>query len=145
MSLCDPFSPTVVHIPDREPAADGTTVWVLGPTVDPDGIPELCERLAERVRSRRVARLVCDVGLITEPDAAVLAALARLQLTARRLSCRVEIHRVQPRLRDLIAYAGLDEVLPVHRGRGVEPVRQAEQREQPGGVEEVADPRDPAG
>ncbi len=150
MSLCGPFGPTIVHIPDREPAPDGTEVWVLGPAVDPDGIAELCERLTQRVQARRVqggrvTRLVCDVGAITEPDAAVLAALTRMQLTARRLNCRMEIHRMRPRLGDLIAYAGLDEVLPVHRGCGVEPVRQAEQREQPGGVEEVADPPDPAG
>jgi ABC-type transporter Mla MlaB component len=114
-------------------------VWVLGPTVDPDEVPALCERLAEDVRRRGAVRVVCDVGTITEPDAVVLAALARLQLTARRMNCLMEIHRVQPRLRELIAFAGLEEVLPVHRGR------QAEEWEQLRGVEEVGDPLDPAG
>jgi ABC-type transporter Mla MlaB component len=124
---------------------DDTAVLVLGPAIDPDGVPGLCARLAERVRRGGAARVVCDVGAITEPDAAVLAALARLQLTARRLDCSMEIHHVQPRLRELIAFAGLEEVLPVHRGFGVEPVRQAEQREQVGGVQEVGDPLDPPG
>lgn len=137
MSLCGPHGLT-----DMQP--DDTEVLVLGPAIDPDGVPGLCERLAERVRRGGAARVVCDVGAITEPDVAVVAALARLRLTARRLHCPMELHHVQPRLRELIAFAGLDEVLPV-RGYGVEPVRQAEQREQPGGVEVVGDPLDPAG
>lgn len=143
MSLDDPYGPTIVYA--AEPAPDGAEVYVLGRAVDPDSIPALCERLAEQVRNRRATRVVCDVGAITEPDAVVLAALARLRLTARRLGCRLELDRVQPRLRELIAFAGLDQVLPVRAGAGVEPVRQAEQREQPRGVQEVADPLDPAG
>lgn len=138
MSLGDPRGLTIMQL-------DRTEILVLGPAIDPDGVPSLCERLAERVRRSGAARVVCDVGAIIEPDAAVLAALARLRLTARRLDCPMEIHHVRPRLRELIAFAGLDDVLAVHRGFGAEPVRQAEQREQPGGLEEGGDPLDPAG
>jgi ABC-type transporter Mla MlaB component len=38
--------------------------------------------------------------------------LARLQLGARRLGCSVRLRRVDPRLRELLELAGLDEVLP---------------------------------
>jgi len=136
-----------VFAPESGPAPDRTEVLVLvlGPAIDPGRISALCERLAERVRRRRATRVVCDVGAITEPDVAVLAALARLRLTARRLGCQMEIHRALPWLRELIAFAGLGQVLPVHAGGGVEPVRQAEEGEQPSGVQEVADPLYPAG
>jgi ABC-type transporter Mla MlaB component len=145
MSLRRPYGLTTVRASDSDAATDGTEFWVLDPAADPDGVPGICERLAERLRRRRVALVVCDVGAIVEPDGAVLAALARLRLAARRRGCRMELRRVQARLRELILFAGLDEVLPVHRGYGVQPVGEAEQREQPGGVEEVADPLDPAG
>jgi anti-anti-sigma regulatory factor len=145
MTSCGPYGLTNVDAPEWEPAPDSTEVLVLGPAIDPDSVPALCERLADRVRRRRVTRVVCDVGAITEPDAAVLGALARLRLTTRRLGCLMEIQRAQPRLRELIAFAGLDEALPVRDGGRVQPVRQAEQREQRRGVEEVVDRLDPAG
>jgi len=57
-------------------------------------------------------------------------ALARLQLAARRKGLDLRLHVVSRELRDLIELAGLTQVL------GVEPRRQAEEREQRLGVEE---------
>ena len=57
-------------------------------------------------------------------------ALARLQLAARRKGLDLRLHVVSRELRDLIELAGLTQVL------GVEPRRQAEEREQRVGVEE---------
>lgn len=145
MSWRVPPGLTDVEQPDAKLPADEAVIWILAPGVDPAAVPALCDHLAERVRRRRATRVVCDVGGITVPDAGTLATLARLQLTARRLGCRVELHRVQPALRELIRFAGLDDVLPARSGSGVESGGQAEQREQPGGVQEVADPLDPAG
>jgi hypothetical protein len=47
-----------------------------------------------------------------EADAVTLDALARLQLTACRCGFRLCLHGSSPALRELIAFAGLDDALP---------------------------------
>ena len=71
------------------------------------------------------------------PDGGTIDLLATLQLAARRLGRRVLIREPSADLRNLIAFAGLDEALRV------EPRRQAEQREQPLGAEEERQLPDP--
>ena len=63
-------------------------------------------------------------------DIATVDALARLQLTARRLGWRLRLRNVSVELRELIELAGLTSVL------GVEPVGQPEEREVTLDVEE---------
>jgi hypothetical protein len=71
----------------------------------------------------------CDVRALP-PDIASLAALARVQLEARREGFDVHFRHASPQLQALLAFAGLAGVLRVETGR------QAEEREQDGGVEE---------
>ena len=74
----------------------------------------------------------CDVGHLANPDLRTVAALARAQLNARRRGVRLRFRNASPALRELIAFAGLEEVLPLAgRLRG-----EAEEREEPVGVEE---------
>ena len=54
--------------------------------------------------------IVCDVGTFP-PDAAAIDTLARLQLTARRLGLELRLRHVSNELQDLLAFAGLREVL----------------------------------
>jgi hypothetical protein len=49
----------------------------------------------------------------TDADLALVGALARLELRARRARAAVRLHDVSPRLRDLLRLAGLDGVLAV--------------------------------
>jgi hypothetical protein len=147
----------------------GVALLSLGAGVGPADVPALCEQLAGLVRDGRPAMVVCDVSEIIEPDAGTLDALARLQLAARRLGCTLRLYRAGRRLRALLAFTGLDEVLPAHggpadpagvagsagvagpaglagvAGLAVEAGRQAEEGEDPVGVQEGADPPDPAG
>ncbi len=81
--------------------------------------------------------IVCDVGAITDPDAATVDALARFQLVARRAGQQVRLTHASPELRRLLAFMGLAGVLPV------EPERQAEAREHRLGVEEERELDDP--
>jgi hypothetical protein len=75
-------------------------------------------------------RSVClDCGQLT-PTAAAVDHIARLVLAARRCGCELELRNADPCLLELIGFIGLGEVLRIESGR------QAEQREQPGGVEE---------
>jgi hypothetical protein len=80
--------------------------------------------------------VICDVSQITEPDERALEALARLQLTARRLGVSIRLHNAGSALVDLVALVGLSDVL-VCGESGVEVDRQVEQREEIGVDEEV--------
>jgi ABC-type transporter Mla MlaB component len=116
-------------------------VLLLQPEVAPEDIPVICRRGRALLR-RPPAELICEVGAVTDPDAVLLDALARLQLTALQLGCRVRLTGAGDRLRDLLAVTGLEAVLACD-DLGLEARRQAEQREHPGGVEEEEDPGDP--
>jgi hypothetical protein len=56
--------------------------------------------------------IVCDVGSFP-PDAAAIDALARLQLTAKRLGLELRLRHASTELEDLLAFAGLRDVLRV--------------------------------
>jgi len=80
--------------------------------------------------------LACDVGHITKPDELALEALARLQLSAQRLGVSIRLLNAGPALVDLLALAGLSDVLVVAESGG-EPDREVEEREEVGVDEEV--------
>lgn len=73
--------------------------------------------------------IVCDLRRVAS-DADTLDALARLRLEARRLGLELRLCGASVELRELVAFAGLEDALPL------EPRREAEQREQPLRVEE---------
>ncbi|MFH9354455.1 hypothetical protein [Kitasatospora sp. NPDC017646] len=103
------------------------------------------------------AVLTCDLGALSAPDLAVVDALARLRLAAGRHRVGVVLLNAGGPLRELLAFSGLAALLPeagdpldaveaaspgrLFRG---EPGREAEQREEHVGVEEVGEPGDPA-
>ena len=74
--------------------------------------------------------VVVDVGGLAEPDPAILDALVRLQLAAQRLGSSIRLENACPVLVDLLALAGLSDVLPVFCASAVEMDRQAKEREQ---------------
>ena len=83
---------------------------IYGPIARAD-LPGLCERvcaLFERT-APQIAR--CDVRGVA-PDAVTVDALARLQLAAGRRGCQVRLRGASPALRDLVAFMGLEDVLP---------------------------------
>ena len=81
-----------------------------------DEIQGLCDELRDTMVVARTRRFTCDVQAIRTPDAAVVEALARLQLTARRLGCEVRLVHASPELRWLVAFMGLSGVLPCDQG-----------------------------
>ena len=103
--------------------------WVLGPTVGRDDGPRLCGQLADRLRDRpATAPYTVDISLVAVPDMGTVEALARLQLTARRLGHRLcfRADGNGQRFRELLALTGLEAVLPLDlvdrgsRGAGLE-------------------------
>jgi hypothetical protein len=73
--------------------------------------------------------IVCDASAL-DADLASADRLARLQLAAKRLGMEVRLRRVPIELRALLTLIGLADAL------GVGPVGQAEEGEDPLGVEE---------
>jgi hypothetical protein len=70
----------------------------------------------------RPSTIVCDVGALA-PDAAAVDALARLQLTTKRLGYEIRLRNASVDLQDLLDFVGLRDVLCVEAGG------QAEERE----------------
>jgi anti-anti-sigma regulatory factor len=129
----------------RPPPEPSTIVLVLCGRIARADMPALCERVRVLLEDSDAELVVCDVGALVAPDAVTVDALARLQLTARRLGRRIRLRHARGELRDLLVLMGLSEVLPLGATSGLQPGGQAEEREQAGGVEEEGDPADPAG
>jgi anti-anti-sigma factor len=102
-------------------------------------VPALCERVRALLEESRADVLLCDVSAIAAADAVALDALARLQLTARRLGSRVRLCGPSDELRDLIVFTGLADAC----GLRLDLERQVEQREDRLGVEEERELTDP--
>jgi hypothetical protein len=83
---------------------------VGGPIARAD-LPGLCDRICALLSESGATVALCDVRGV-EPDAVTVDALARLQLAARRLGCRVRLRNASPELRDLVLFMGLRDVLP---------------------------------
>jgi ABC-type transporter Mla MlaB component len=146
--------------------------FVVRATIARADIPALCARLADLLRGRAGDVVECDVAGVDRPDMVTVEAVARLRLTARRHGSRLVVTGARPDLLMLLALLGLTELLapdgpgpavggtgpgPAAGGTGPTPAaggsgevgrrevgRQAEEREQAGGVQEVVDGRDPA-
>ncbi|MES4908669.1 MULTISPECIES: STAS domain-containing protein [unclassified Streptomyces] len=142
--------------PDPEPAGgpgdptvDTPAVLVLDPMVGRAEVPGLCARLRELVsHGAGAGPIVVDVAAVRAPDLAVLEALARLQLTARRLGSGIRLRGAGGELRAALARSGLDTVVPTAGLPGVDGVEaggQAEQGEEARGVQEGVERGDPAG
>jgi ABC-type transporter Mla MlaB component len=112
---------------------------IYGPIARGD-LPGLCERVCALLGRSRAAVAVCDVSTVGTPDLVVVDALTRLQLAARRSGCGIRLRHASRELAELVAFMGLENVLPL----GVEPCGQPEEREERLGVEEEAELGDPA-
>jgi ABC-type transporter Mla MlaB component len=128
--------------PEESPT---TLVFVVGGPITRAGIPELCERVGAILEMNDAGRVVCDVGALTGADAVTVDALARLQLTARRLGRRIALRYAGDDLQSLLGFMGLSDVVPLCVELALEPGGQSEEREQGRGVEEEDDPVDPPG
>ena len=128
----------VMRLP-REPS---TLVLVIRGRVGPDGVAAICRRMTPLLQHHDCSRLVCDVHGVVEPDAATMDGLARLQLAARRMGCRVHLTRASGELQELLDLIGLREVLPLWSDLTLEPWRKPEQRKELGRIQKEADPGD---
>jgi ABC-type transporter Mla MlaB component len=121
----------------------GTTELVVRGRIGRADGAALCERARLLLGDGHHAVVVCNVGALTDADIETIEALARLQLTARRLGGTVRLRHASAELRELLHLAGLGAVVPCSAGLPFQPRGQAEHREEPRRVEEEGDPADP--
>jgi hypothetical protein len=114
---------------------------VLGAPLGRADVPGLCERLRHLLERKPAAVVLCDMSAVPT-DAVLVEALARLQLTARRLGAQLRVRGASCALQQLLAFCGLTGVLPLDAALRVEVIRQAEEREEPLGVQERVEPDD---
>jgi ABC-type transporter Mla MlaB component len=91
-------------------AARTISFAVRGP-IERDDLAGLCTRICGLLELRRPEVALCDVAGV-DPDAVTVEALARLQLAASRHGCRVHLRRASAELLELVAFMGLEDVLP---------------------------------
>ena len=91
------------------------TVLELGGEIGRARENELCERVFAALREAEP--ITCDVSAIRKPDAETVDVLARLQLIVKEAGSEMQIYGACDRLRDLIAFMGLEDVLRVEPRR----------------------------
>ncbi len=76
----------------------------------PDDVPRLCEELSALLIGSGATEAICDAAGLRRADLTAVNALARMQLTARGLGCRIRLRNAGPELRELLELVGLGEV-----------------------------------
>jgi ABC-type transporter Mla MlaB component len=121
------------------PADEPIVFAIEGPIARAD-LPGLCSRIRGLLEGTGATVALCNVGAGVGADAVTADALARLQLLAGRLGCRVLLHDVSDELLELLAFMGLRDVVPLRS----EARRETEQREDGVRVEEERELDNPA-
>jgi ABC-type transporter Mla MlaB component len=143
--LAAPEESPTTPLRELRPGLDGTAlVLVVSGRIARADIAGLCEHARVLLEGGDADIVVCDVRDVADPDVVTVDALARLQLTARRLGRRVHLRHACAELQELLALTGLSDVVPVGGESGLQPGGQIEERKEAGGVEEETDPADPA-
>ena len=109
-----------------------TIVLPLGGPLARADLPALCERGRALLEGSGAEVLVCDASDLVDADVVALDAIARLQLTARRLGRRICLRHAPVKLEELLRFTGLAEIC----GLRLVLERKAEEREDPLRVEE---------
>ncbi len=92
------------------PKPSAITFAINGPIALAD-LPGLCSRVCALLERSGAGLVYCDVRDVNA-DAVTVDALARLQLAAHRRACQVRLRGVSDELRGLLAFMGLQDVLP---------------------------------
>jgi ABC-type transporter Mla MlaB component len=94
-------------------SAPQTIAFAIWGPIERDDLPGLTDRVCGLLRGSGAQLALCDVTGV-EPEAVTVDALARLQLAASRLGCRVTLRNASPGLRELVSLMGLDDVIADH-------------------------------
>ena len=88
-----------------------TIAFAIEGPIAPADLPGLCDRVCALLQESRAGVALCDVRGVGV-DAVTVDALCRLQLAARRHGCQVRLRHASSELLELVAFMGLEDVLP---------------------------------
>ena len=88
-----------------------TVAFAIEGPIARDDLPGLCDRVCALLQESRAGVALCDVRGV-DVDAVTVDALCRLQLAARRHGCQVRLRHASSELLELVAFMGLEDVLP---------------------------------
>jgi ABC-type transporter Mla MlaB component len=134
-----PATPVSAQRPALEPNAKGLAIRGRIARADVAG---LCDRARLLLEKTDADVVVCDVGAIVDPDVSTIDALARLQLTARRLGRGISLSHASRELQELLVLMGLRDAVPLDAALPLQSSGEPEEREKALRVEEETDPGD---
>jgi ABC-type transporter Mla MlaB component len=97
------------------PSESDAVVLAIGGAIARSDIPGICEGVRVLLLDRDSDLVVCDLVELDQRDAVAVDALARLQLTARRLGCTIRLRHADREVRGLVVLMGLCDALPLDR------------------------------
>jgi anti-anti-sigma regulatory factor len=95
----------------RSPPSARTVVVAIGGHIEPGNVTALCDRIVAILDTGDARTLICDVGCLLRPNAAVVDLLARLRVVTRRLDLDMRVTSPSPYLQELLELCGLSDVL----------------------------------
>lgn len=132
--MAAPADPPTARRSARRVASEPTVVTVIfaGRLAHAD-VAALCDVVRTALESGDADVVLCDVSGLVGPDITTLGVLARVQLIACRLGCRVRLRHASCELRGLLALTGLEEALPSCDDPAASPPRGRAPRDDLGG------------
>lgn len=88
-----------------------TIIFAIASPIERSDLPGLFARVCALLEHSGASVALCDVS-DANADAVTVDALTRLQLAARRSGCQVRLRHASAELRALLAFMGLQDVLP---------------------------------
>ena len=88
-----------------------TVVLVVEGPIERAQLESLCRRAHRRIEGSDAEVVACDLAALDQADAVAVEALARLRLAARRSGMAFGLRHVSPRLKTLISFMGLKDIL----------------------------------
>ena len=110
MDSTNHLPPAPLHGAGPNHAPNAVTMTLRG-AIGRAEVPSLCARAAALIERSGAEQLVCDVAEVSDPDCATVDALARIQLTARRLGSELRLRGASDELHEVLAMAGLCAVV----------------------------------
>ena len=111
--------------PDRSHVERRPGVVILAGSIAPTDVGALCQcarPLLADLAATDPGPLTCEVATLVA-DAAAVDVVARIALVARRLGRGIRLRDPSPVLVELLAFAGLAEVIPCELDSGLDPGR----------------------
>ena len=95
----------------RSPPGARTIVVAIGGSIERGHVAALCDRIMAVLETGDASTLICDVGCLAKPNAAVVDLLARLMVTTRRLDRKMRVTNSPRHLKELLELCGLNDLL----------------------------------